>query len=204
MAPEGDNQSRQNERGSLPLESLSDGAPQVSRSKGPVSLHTVERLSMYRRMLDELAHEGVESIHSHQLAAMVGVTPAQLRRDLASFGSFGNIARGYDVQQMSRTISQIIGTDEPTERRPGRRGRSGQSSSLLPRFRGTRLPYRCRLRRRPGEDRAGVRGPPLLLARASSRRSSPNSISASSSSLPGPKACRRWSTGRRPSACAAS
>jgi redox-sensing transcriptional repressor len=110
MVTEGDNQSGQTEMGSVPLESPGD-ATRASRPKGPVSLHTVERLSMYRRMLDELAHEGVESVHSQQLAAMVGVTPAQLRRDLASFGSFGNIARGYDVQQMSRTISRIVGTD---------------------------------------------------------------------------------------------
>ena len=77
-----------------------------------VSLHTVERLSAYRRALDGLAHEDVQFVHSHTLAALVGVTPAQLRRDLASFGSFGNIARGYDVQEMSRTISHIVGTDE--------------------------------------------------------------------------------------------
>ncbi len=76
-----------------------------------VSLHTVERLSVYRRKLEELSADEVEYIHSHQLAALVGVTPAQLRRDLASFGSYGNIARGYGVKQMSRTISQIIGTD---------------------------------------------------------------------------------------------
>jgi redox-sensing transcriptional repressor len=77
-----------------------------------VSLHTIERLSTYRRALDDLAREGVRTIHSHRLAALVGVTPAQLRRDLASFGSFGNIARGYEVEEMSHTISRIIGTDE--------------------------------------------------------------------------------------------
>jgi redox-sensing transcriptional repressor len=82
-----------------------------SRADRRVSLHTVERLSVYRRMLDELARDGMEFVHSHQLAGLVGVTPAQLRRDLATFGSFGNIARGYDVRQMSRTISRIIGTD---------------------------------------------------------------------------------------------
>jgi redox-sensing transcriptional repressor len=76
-----------------------------------VSLHTVERLSVYRRKLEELSLDEVEYIHSHDLAALVGVTPAQLRRDLASFGSYGNISRGYDVRGMSRTISQIIGTD---------------------------------------------------------------------------------------------
>lgn len=76
-----------------------------------ISLHTVERLSVYRRTLEELGHEGVEYIHSHELANLVGVTPAQLRRDLATFGNFGNIARGYDVRGMTRTIGQIIGTD---------------------------------------------------------------------------------------------
>lgn len=76
-----------------------------------ISLHTVERLSVYRRALEELSREDIQYIHSHQLAALVGVTPAQLRRDLATFGSFGNIARGYDVHQMAETISRIIGTD---------------------------------------------------------------------------------------------
>lgn len=77
-----------------------------------VSLHTVERLSVYRRKLEELSHEGVEFVHSHQLAAMVGVTPAQLRRDLTSFGTYGNIARGYEVASMIVTLSRILGTDK--------------------------------------------------------------------------------------------
>ena len=77
-----------------------------------VSLQTVERLSVYRKVLEELDRDGVENIHSHELAELVGVTPAQLRRDLASFGTFGNISRGYNVYQMSRTISRIMGTDE--------------------------------------------------------------------------------------------
>ena len=76
-----------------------------------VSVQTVERLSAYRRVLEELDRDGVESIHSQQFAALVGVTPAQLRRDLASFGTFGNISRGYDVYQMGRTISRLMGTD---------------------------------------------------------------------------------------------
>jgi redox-sensing transcriptional repressor len=85
-------------------------APQQRPAKR-VSLQTVERLSVYRKVLEELDRDGVENIHSHELADLVGVTPAQLRRDLASFGTFGNISRGYNVYQMSRTISRILGTD---------------------------------------------------------------------------------------------
>ena len=84
---------------------------QTDKKDQKVSLHTVDRLSVYRRKLEELSTDDVEFIHSHELAALVGVTPAQLRRDLASFGNYGNISRGYDVRRMSRTISEIIGTD---------------------------------------------------------------------------------------------
>ena len=84
---------------------------QTDKKDQRVSLHTVDRLSVYRRKLEELNASEVEYIHSHELAALVGVTPAQLRRDLASFGNYGNISRGYEVRQMSRTISRLIGTD---------------------------------------------------------------------------------------------
>lgn len=89
----------------------SASATPEGRTDKRVSLQTVERLSVYRRVLEELDGDGVEYIHSQQLAALVGVTPAQLRRDLASFGTFGNISRGYNVYQMGRTISRIMGTD---------------------------------------------------------------------------------------------
>jgi redox-sensing transcriptional repressor len=82
------------------------------RAEKHVSLQTVQRLSVYRKVLEELDHDGTEYIHSHDLAALVGVSPAQLRRDLASFGTFGNISRGYNVYEMSRTISRILGTNE--------------------------------------------------------------------------------------------
>lgn len=76
-----------------------------------VSLHTVERLSIYRRLLEELDREGVVYVHSRQLAELAGVTPAQLRRDLASFGTFGSVSRGYSVSGMVRVISRVLGTD---------------------------------------------------------------------------------------------
>lgn len=88
-----------------------DTAPVATGTGKRISLGTVERLSVYRSVLEELHEDGVASVYSHQLAEMVGVTPAQLRRDLASFGSFGNIARGYPVFEMARTISGILHTD---------------------------------------------------------------------------------------------
>jgi redox-sensing transcriptional repressor len=77
-----------------------------------VPLQTVERLSRYRRVLADLQDQGVEAVFSHRLADLVGVTPAQLRRDLSIFGSFGSVARGYDVVELHRTIGRLLGTDQ--------------------------------------------------------------------------------------------
>ncbi len=76
-----------------------------------ISLQTVERMSLYRKVLEELHRNGIANVYSHQLAEMVHVSSAQLRRDLASFGSFGNISKGYPVYQMILTISRLFGTD---------------------------------------------------------------------------------------------
>ncbi|MDA8126525.1 MAG: redox-sensing transcriptional repressor Rex [Deltaproteobacteria bacterium] len=83
----------------------------MEKMEKKIPLQTVERMSLYRRILEELHGKGVANVYSHQLAEMVHVSPAQLRRDLASFGSFGNISRGYPVYQMIVTISRLFGTD---------------------------------------------------------------------------------------------
>ena len=75
-----------------------------------IPLQTIERLSTYRRVLEKLQSNGLQYVYSHQLAEYVDVTSAQLRRDLASFGSFGNISRGYDIRQLITTLSELLGT----------------------------------------------------------------------------------------------
>lgn len=77
-----------------------------------IAPQTIERLSTYRRVLEELHGKGTQYVYSHELAEYVDVTPAQLRRDLASFGSFGNISRGYNVQRLITTLSGLLGTSE--------------------------------------------------------------------------------------------
>jgi redox-sensing transcriptional repressor len=77
-----------------------------------IALQTIERLSTYRRVLEDLHGQGVQYVYSHQLAEYVSVTPAQLRRDLSLFGSFGNISRGYNVRHLITVLSGLLGTSE--------------------------------------------------------------------------------------------
>ena len=96
-----------------------DATTPQTRPAKRVSLQTVERLSVYRKVLEELDRDGVENIHSHELAELVGVTPAQLRRDLASFGTFGNISRDetqamalFGVGDLGRALLSYRGFEE--------------------------------------------------------------------------------------------
>ncbi|MBC8085675.1 MAG: redox-sensing transcriptional repressor Rex [Phycisphaerae bacterium] len=70
---------------------------------------TVRRLSMYLRYLEELDSRGQETASSDELATLFGTTPAQVRKDLSSFGSFGKRGLGYPVHQLSAQLRAILG-----------------------------------------------------------------------------------------------
>ncbi len=79
------------------------------RGQRRISESTVRRLSVYLRFLRELARQGRELVSSRQLARGCGTTPAQVRKDLSLFGSFGKRGRGYTVDELRRTLEGILG-----------------------------------------------------------------------------------------------
>ena len=74
---------------------------------------TVERLSEYRRSLQECLDGGITHIFSHVLAGMHGITAVQVRRDLMLIGFSSDTKKGYDVKVLADFISQIIDSPEP-------------------------------------------------------------------------------------------
>ena len=76
---------------------------------GAVPASTVARLPIYLRALEALAEEGVETTSSGQLAALAGVGPAQLRRDLSFLGSHGVRGVGYDVEHLQLQVGGALG-----------------------------------------------------------------------------------------------
>ncbi len=70
---------------------------------------TVYRLSIYFRCLNRLQNNGLQTVSSEALARAAGVKPTQLRKDLAHFGQFGTRGLGYDVAQLSKMISDVLG-----------------------------------------------------------------------------------------------
>lgn len=70
---------------------------------------TIMRLSVYSRFLAEVERKGIITISSGDIAEGVGVSPAQVRKDLAYFGEFGIRGVGYNVKDLHRNILKILG-----------------------------------------------------------------------------------------------
>ena len=69
---------------------------------------TIERLSMYRRLMREAQNEGIYNLYSHDLAKSSGCTAAQVRRDLMLVGCSGNPKTGYQVEGLINCISKLL------------------------------------------------------------------------------------------------
>lgn len=70
---------------------------------------TIIRLSVYSRYLTEVDRKGIITTSSGDIAEGVGVSPAQVRKDLAYFGEFGTRGVGYNVKDLHRHILKILG-----------------------------------------------------------------------------------------------
>jgi redox-sensing transcriptional repressor len=76
-----------------------------------ISESTIRRLSRYLRVLSILETEGADTVSSKELAAREDLTPAQVRKDLSFFGSFGTRGLGYPVNELRAQITAILGID---------------------------------------------------------------------------------------------
>jgi redox-sensing transcriptional repressor len=77
--------------------------------KSLVPAVTVPRLSMYLRKLRELQARGVERVSSKQLAEMIDLNAAQIRKDFSYFGEFGTRGVGYEVERLVDEIRRCLG-----------------------------------------------------------------------------------------------
>ncbi len=74
----------------------------------------VARLSLYVRELIRLGTQRVAFVSSRRLAQQLGLTDAQVRRDLSYFGQFGTSGRGYEVQRLHDRLTSILGVSGRT------------------------------------------------------------------------------------------
>jgi redox-sensing transcriptional repressor len=74
-----------------------------------VAHSTVRRLSLYLDWVEQCARQGQATVSSRSLAERGGATPAQVRKDLSFFGSFGKRGIGYPAADLAERIRRILG-----------------------------------------------------------------------------------------------
>lgn len=73
---------------------------------------TTERLSQYRRLLQNLSDEGKEYIFSHEIALVLHLTPVQVRRDIMLIGYNGSQRKGYIIHDLIQKLSQVLDSEQ--------------------------------------------------------------------------------------------
>jgi redox-sensing transcriptional repressor len=70
------------------------------------------RLPLYLRTLYLLEKDGMQVVSSKELASKLGLTPAQIRKDLSYFGKFGKQGKGYNIKSLQEELCNILGLRE--------------------------------------------------------------------------------------------
>jgi redox-sensing transcriptional repressor len=82
------------------------------RNDGRIPRPTIKRLSLYVRELESMLSRGAQTVSSRQLGDVLGLTDAQVRKDLAHFGQFGHPGVGYHIGELTEQLRRILGTDQ--------------------------------------------------------------------------------------------
>ena len=71
----------------------------------------IGRLPVYLRALQRLADKGVLNTSSQELGEMIGISAAQIRKDISQFGEFGKQGTGYSIPFLADRLRSILKVD---------------------------------------------------------------------------------------------
>lgn len=71
----------------------------------------VGRLPIYLRALNQMMQSGHEVTSSRELGQYLGISSAQIRKDLSHFGGFGKQGTGYHIETLQLKLKQILNVD---------------------------------------------------------------------------------------------
>ena len=72
----------------------------------------VGRLPVYLRALQRMLQEGRRVTSSQELGERLGISAAQIRKDLSQFGEFGKQGTGYNIESLAQQVQSILKVDK--------------------------------------------------------------------------------------------
>jgi len=90
---------------------VGDSSREANSGETRLSRASVGRLSLYLRRLEDLLRAGSAKVSSGQLGEALGLTDAQVRKDLAYLGNLGHPGIGYPTQDLMVAIQRALGVD---------------------------------------------------------------------------------------------
>jgi redox-sensing transcriptional repressor len=80
-------------------------------ARNKVSEAVIRRLPKYYRYLQDMEKNGIERVSSQEMSRRLGLTASQIRQDFNCFGGFGQQGYGYNVSELRKEITRILGLD---------------------------------------------------------------------------------------------
>jgi redox-sensing transcriptional repressor len=71
----------------------------------------IGRLPIYLRALQRMADRGMKTTSSQELGDHVGISAAQIRKDISQFGEFGKQGTGYSIPYLLEKLREILKVD---------------------------------------------------------------------------------------------
>ncbi len=71
----------------------------------------IGRLPLYLRAFIRLQKDGHSYASSRELGQLLGISAAQIRKDLSHFGELGKRGKGYEIEFLISKLNQILNTD---------------------------------------------------------------------------------------------
>ena len=71
----------------------------------------IGRLPLYLRALQRMVQEGRLVTSSQELGEILGISAAQIRKDLSQFGEFGKQGTGYNIEYLVDQLKKILKLD---------------------------------------------------------------------------------------------
>jgi redox-sensing transcriptional repressor len=71
----------------------------------------ISRLPVYLRALQRMADSGLKTTSSQELGEHVGISAAQIRKDISQFGEFGKQGTGYSISYLLDKLREILKVD---------------------------------------------------------------------------------------------